>query len=219
MKRASVQAVVMCALAFLVQSCVYRFANQERSISEQPRTLYIAPITDSTVHSGQAAQLMMAIRQRVLRDRNFELTSLEDARWGLEIRITESYKAITRTEKCDQGNETLASGSVACALIKDENIRPDVSPEEEIATMSFRARGVDLSTGAVLFDLSLPSLTSGSYDLVGDGTVKASLSQKQELHLLRYFENSDRAMRGLAEAAAQRIFDRLNAVPPPAPEY
>lgn len=219
MKSSLTRIALLCILILVSQSCVYRFANQELVYSDKPRTIYIAPITDNTVHSGQASHVMKALKELLARDRNFKVTNIETARWGLEVRITESYRAITRVEKCDQGNEILASGSVACGKITTEKKLPDVSPEEEAAYMSFTARAVDLSTGRVLFDINLPKLSSGSYDLVGDGTVKASLSQKQELHLLRYFENSDRATRGLAQNAAQRIFDRLKAIPPPAPEF
>ncbi|MEY2986976.1 MAG: hypothetical protein RJB13_497, partial [Pseudomonadota bacterium] len=207
--------VLFGSIMAFAQGCVYRFANQERFSSDRPRTIYIAPIADHTAHSGQASHLMTALKHLFARERSFIITDISSARWGVEVYITGSSRAITRVEKCDQGNEVLASGSIPCSQIKAENKLPDVSPEEEVATMSFRARAVDLSNGRVLFDMNLPNLSSGAYDLVGDGTVKASLSQKRELHLLRYFENSSRATQGLAQTAAQRIFDRLNAIPPP----
>ena len=213
-----IRLVLLGSLMTCAQGCVYRFTNKERFSSDRPRTIYIAPIADHTAQSGQASHLMAALKQRFARERSFIITDISSARWGVEVYITESSRAITRVEKCDQGNEVLASGSIPCSKITAENKLPDVSPEEEVTTMSFRARAVDLSNGRVLFDMSLPKLSSGAYDLVGDGTVKASLSQKQELHLLRYFENSNRAKHGLAQSAAQRIFDRLNAIPPPAPE-
>lgn len=218
MRKLMTSLALLGALLMFAQGCVYRFANQERFSSDRPRTVYIAPIADHTSYSGQASHLMAALKHLFAREKSFIITDIESARWGVEVYITGSSRAITRVEKCDQGNEVLASGSIPCGKITAENKLPDVSPEAEVATMSFRARAIDMSSGRVLFDMNLPKLSSGAYELVGDGTVKASLSKKQELHVLRYFENSNRATQGLAQSAARRIFDRLNAIPPPAPE-
>jgi hypothetical protein len=54
---------------------------------------------------------------------------------------------------------------------------------------------------------------------VGDGSVRSSLSNKQGLHPLRYHENTENAAESLAQIAAQRIYEQLVALPPPAPSY
>ncbi|MEN9826979.1 MAG: hypothetical protein RI953_2724 [Pseudomonadota bacterium] len=197
--------------------CIYRLANLERMPSTNPRTLYIRPIDDNTSRAGQAPKLMGALRRLLTQDRAFILTDLETARWGLEIRILESGRSIIRVEKCDQGNEILASGAVPCGRVSAGGKLPDISAEEEVSQMSVDARAIDLQTGAVLFNLQLPNLTTGAYNIVGDGTVRASMSNAQGLHALRYMENSANAVESLANTAAARIYEQLVNLSPPSP--
>lgn len=197
--------------------CVYRLANRERAIISQPRTLYISPIADHSARSGQGPRLMTALRRLVAQDRSFIITDLKTARWGLEVRILEAGRSITRVEKCDQGNEILASGAVSCGTIAASGDLPDVSAEEEVSQMTVEARGIDLQNGAVLFQTRLANLSSGTYNIVGDGTVRSSLSNAQNLHVLRYMENSDNAVETLANTAAARIYEQLVSLPPPSP--
>lgn len=205
--------------SFFLPGCVYHFANSERNFSAPPRTLFVAPVTDSTSKAGQSARLMAALRRLLAQDRSFILTDKKTARWGVEIRIIAANKAITRVEKCDQGNEILASGAVTCPQVKASGKIPDVSAEEEISQISVQARGIDLETGAILFNSDLQNLTTGPYPIVGDGSVRASMSNKKHLHPLRYLENSENATEALAQIAAQRIYDQLVSIPPPAPSY
>ncbi|NBX17570.1 MAG: hypothetical protein EBR09_09415 [Proteobacteria bacterium] len=202
---------------FSISGCIYRFANSDRIISSQPRTLYISNVTDGTARAGQAPKLTAALRRLITQNREFILTDVHTARWGLEIQITDAARSVTRVEKCDQGNEILASGAVPCSKIKSENKLPDVSAEDEVAQMSVVARALDLRTGAVLFQLNLPNIATGAYPIVGDGTVRASLSNSQDLHVLRYMENSENAVESLAGTIAARIYDQLVAIPPPSP--
>ena len=207
------------ALILLAPACVYRFANSERYLSPQPRTLFISSVIDTTSRAGQSARLMAALKRLLAQDRSFIITDLKTARWGLELQITAASRAITRVEKCDQGNEVLASGSANCAQIRANGKLPDISAEEEIAQITVQARAIDLETGAVLFQSNLPNLTTGPYPVVGDCSVRASLSNKQSLHTLRYLENSENASEALAQIAAQRIYEQLIGIPPPAPSY
>lgn len=209
--------VLSLCLSFSFSGCIYRLANKELDLSARPRTLYMSAVTDSTSRAGQAPKLMTAIRRLITQNRNFILTDLKTARWGLEIQITDSARSITRVEKCDQGNEILASGAVSCPKISAAGNLPDVSAEEEVALLSVVARAIDLRTGATLFQLNLPNLTTGAYAIVGDGTVRASLSNAQDLHVLRYMENSENAIDSLAATAAARIYEQLIALPPPTP--
>jgi hypothetical protein len=211
--------LTLATIPVFAAGCVYRFANSERTYSTQPRTLYVAPVSDNTSRAGQSVRLMAALKRLLAQDRLFILTDKKTARWGVEIQITSTGRAITRVEKCDQGNEVLASGSVNCAQINENGKLPDVSAEEEIAQLSVRARGLDLESGAVLFQANFPNLTTGPYPVVGDGSVRSSLSGKQGLHPLRYHENSENAAESLAQIAAQRIYEQLVALPPPAPSY
>ncbi|MBM3381708.1 MAG: hypothetical protein FJY29_04625 [Betaproteobacteria bacterium] len=213
------QFVAATIVLLMLEGCVYRFGNSERTYSTQPRTLYIAPVADNTSRAGQSARLMAALKRLLAQDRVFILTDKSTARWGVEVQIIASGRAITRVEKCDQGNEILASGAVTCARIKENGQLPDISAEEEIAQISVRARAMDLENGALLFQANFPNLTTGPYPVVGDGSVRSSLSNKQGLHPLRYNENSENAFESLAQIAAQRIYEQLVALPPPAPNY
>jgi hypothetical protein len=213
----SVSAAFSLASAGNLSGCVYKLVNSERMSVHQPRTLFINPVNDQTSRGGQAAKLMAALRRQLLQDRSFILTDLETARWGLEVRVTDSNRAITKFEKCDQGNEILASGAVPCNRISGDGDLPNISAEEEISVMSVEATGLDLRTGTVLFRLNLPNLTSGAYNVVGDGTVRGALSSNRNLHVLRYFENSEKAVESLANTAAVRIYEQLVSVPPPSP--
>jgi hypothetical protein len=210
---------LLAAALLATTGCVYRFGNSERTFSTQPRTLYIAPVTDSTSRAAQSARLTAALKRLLAQDRLFILTDKSTARWGVEVQITSAGRAITRVEKCDQGNEILASGAVPCSQIKENGKLPDVSAEEEIAQISVRARGLDLESGAILFQANFPNITTGPYPIVGDGSVRSSLSNKQGLHPLRYHENTENAAESLAQIAAQRIYEQLVALPPPAPSY
>jgi hypothetical protein len=212
------RSLVLSALfSVLFSGCIYRFTNSDRVLTSQPRTLYISPVTDATARAGQAPRLTAALRRLLTQNRDFILTDVKTARWGLEVQITDAARSVTKVEKCDQGNEILASGAVPCNKIKTAGNLPDVSAEEEVAQMSVVARGIDLRTGTVLFQLNLPNIATGAYPIVGDGTVKASLSNSQDLHVLRYMENSENAVESLAGSIAARIYDQLIAIPPPSP--
>jgi hypothetical protein len=160
---------------------------------------------------------MNALRRLLASDRAFILTDQKTARWGVEVQINSATRMITKVEKCDQGNEILASGAVSCAQIRSDTRLPDISAEEEVAILSVQARGIDLESGAVLFQANLPHLTTGAYNLVGDGSLRASLANKQDLHALRYIENKESAENTLAQIAAQRIYENIIAIPPPSP--
>lgn len=218
--RTSLQTYLCLCLALFVilaTGCVYRLANRERLTTSQPRTLYLNPIADHSSRAGQSQRLMAALRRLLAQDRSFIITDLKTARWGLEVRILDANRSITRVEKCDQGNEVLASGAVPCSTIAASGKLPDVSAEEEVSQMSVEARAIDLQNGAVLFQTRLPNLTSGAYNIVGDGTVRSSMSNAQNLHVLRYMENSDNAVEALANNAAARIYEQLISIPPPSP--
>jgi len=210
-------AVSLGLFSLCLQACVYRLANKERVLNAQPRTLFVSAIDDSSSHAGQAAKLMAALKRILTQDRAFILTDLKTARWGIEVHIISSGRSISRVEKCDQGNEILASGAVPCQRVALEGKLPDISAEEEIATLVVSARAIDLQNGAVLFQNQLNNLTTAPYPVVGDGSVRASLSAKQDLHVMRYLENSEAAIESLAQTAAQRIYEQLVAIPPSAP--
>ncbi|MEY3901585.1 MAG: hypothetical protein RL189_891 [Pseudomonadota bacterium] len=215
---ARLQTLCLTLLTVLLNpACVYRFANRDRQLSVQPRTLYVSPVGDSSAKAGQAAKLMSALRRRLTQDRAFIITDLQTARWGLEVQITDSLRSITRVEKCTQGNEVLASGAVPCSQVSASGRLPDISAEEEVALLTIEARAIDLHTGAVLFQTKLTDLSSGAYNIVGDGTVRASMSGAADLHVLRSMENRDNAIEAIANSAAARIYDQLISIPPPSP--
>lgn len=209
------QTLASAGVTLVLSGCVYRFANSERNLTAPPRTIFIAPVSDTTSRSSYGPRLMSALQRLLAGDRSFILTNQQTARWGVEVQINSASRIITKVEKCDQGNEILASGAVSCAQIRSDTRLPDISAEEEIATLSVQARGIDLESGAVLFQTNLPNLTTGAYNMVGDGTVRASLANKQDLHVLRYIENKESAESTLAQIAAQRIYENIIAVPPP----
>ena len=209
--------VLSAMFSILFSGCVYRFANSDRVLTSQPRTLYISPVVDATARAGQAPKLTSALRRLLTQNRDFILTDIKTARWGLEIQITDATRTVTKVEKCNQGNEILASGAIPCSQVKASGKLPDISAEEEVAMMSVNARAVDLRTGAVLFQLNLPNVATGAYPIIGDGTVRASMSTSQDLHVLRYLENSENAVESLSGSIAARIYDQLVAIPPPSP--
>lgn len=203
--------------ALFNSACVYRFANQDRQLSLQPKTIYVSPVVDTTARAGQAAKLMNALRRKLTHDRAFIMTDLQTARWGLELQIIESGRSITRVEKCTQGNEVLGGGAVPCSQVATSGRLPDISAEEEVAKLTIDARAIDLQTGTLLFQTRLADLSSGAYNIVGDGTVRSSLSNATDLHALRSMENRDNAIEAIANAAAARIYDQLISIPPPSP--
>lgn len=209
--------ILLVFVLFITSGCIYNFANRERMGPTQPKTLYLSPVKDFTARSTQSGKLMAALRRLLTQDRQFILTDLKTARWGVDIQIIEGGRAITRVEKCDQGNEILASGAVPCGKVAASGKLPDVSAEEEVAQLSVDARAIDLQSGAVLFQIRLQNLNSGAYNIVGDGTVRASLSNSQDLHVLRYMENSENAIESIAATAAARIYEQLVSIPPPSP--
>ena len=208
-------ATVLC-LATPLSGCVVRLTNSERSVDTSFRKIYLPAATDISARGGHAGRLSAAVRRAFALDTRFELTSLEDARWALDVQIKDSMLAAAKTEECKLGTEVLASGSYACTQVLENFNQPEISSEEEQLLLDIDVRAIDLNTGKSLRSLRFEKVASGAFPVVGDADIRARLRATPELHALRYVENVDNATDTIASNIAAQIIASMLTLDPSA---
>lgn len=148
------------------------------------------------------------------------LTSVENARWALEMRILDRMQAIHVVDNCNNpGNARVASGAYQCADIHPEMKggpasaptsfnQPSVSPNSENMFLVVKVRAIDLNDGHVFwskfYNGNLPAVV---FNEIGDtdGRTIANMQNTPDLHALRYQEAVDSAVSSYATAIANDL--------------
>lgn len=206
-----------CLLAVSIfQGCVARFSNSERNVDGNFRKVYVPAVNDVSTRGGQAGRVSAAVRRAIALDTRFSMSSLQNARWALDVTIRDSVRQTTRFEECKQAGEVLAGDAYACTNVERNFNTPEVSAEEEALLLDVDVRAIDLNNGGTLAAKRYARVSSGAYNLVGDDDTRKMLAATPELHALRYVENADDAVARIGQTIAADILALLAGIDPAA---
>lgn len=214
--------IILYALIPLLSftSCVIGLSNAEHRLPEKFSHIFIPSAHDSSAYSGNSSRLTFAVRNLVAQRTGVTLTSIEKARWALEMRIIDRIQAINVVDNCNNpGNARVASGAYQCAEIHPEMkggpataptsfTHPSVSPSSENMMLVVRVRAIDLNDGHVFwskfYNGNLPLVV---FNEIGDtdGRTIANMQNTPDLHALRYQEAVDNAVNSYATAIANDL--------------
>ncbi len=191
--------------------CAVSFTNSQQRISPDFRRVYLPAATDNTTSGGNSLRISRSVRRKLAQNTQFELVSIEDARWGIDIRIIERRVAITAVEVCTNANRTIAAGAVQCDDPEFLVRLPQKVADQEGINMTAEISTVDLRTGQTVrrSQVDLKGIDAPYWvvaDKNGDGArIRTSLTSTREIHSLRYLENVDAAVERAGERIAAQV--------------
>lgn len=205
--------MLRCLLMFLVfvtNACSLHFTNGAAGPKPDKPSVFVPTALDFTSSGGHAARVTAAVRRALSQDPRVILTSRETARWGLDIRITEGQRRVTKTEECSPGERVVGSGAYPCV---DGSVhQPSVSSIQEEIRLSVEVIAIDLRSGQTAFARRLLAEdVAAKYPVVADAettegtTMLRGLANSPELHSLRYMENADTAVETLGRTIASAV--------------
>jgi hypothetical protein len=204
------------ALLLFICGCAVNFTNAQQGISPEYRKVFVPAATDISTSGGNSLRISQAVRRKLAKNTQFELVPLEEARWGIDIRIVARKIGITLVEVCTTANPIIASGAHKC---DDTNIHiPTKVADQEGVGMVAEIHTIDLRTGQTIrksqVDLNPSEVPFWVVaDRNGDGArVRSSLSRTPELHALRYAENLDAAVERAGERIATQVMAMMEAL-------
>lgn len=217
---------IFCALtaSTLLLSCTFGFSNAGIHIPQTHMKVYLPAAKDGSIYGGQSARLSFAIRERLTHTTDFEFTSLENARWALDVKILDKNQKIEIVDFCSNpGYPVVANGAYFCSIIHPEITtgdpntslptsfnQPSISPSIESLVLFVQVRAIDLNTGKLMWakNYSDKNLTPQNFNEIGDqgdGRTTTNMKDNPNLHALRFREAVDNAVVILSERIAEDV--------------
>ncbi len=211
MNRTTLNHFSLLFLLFAPFGCAVSFTNSQQRISPEFRRVYVPAATDNTTSGGNSLRISRTVRRKLAQNTQFELVPIEEARWGIDIRIVERRIAITAVEVCTNANRTIAAGAVQCDDPEFQVRLPQKVADQEGINMIAEINTVDLRTGQIIHRSQVDLKgTDAPYWVVadknGDGArIRTSLTSTREIHSMRYLENVDAAVERAGEKIAAQV--------------
>ena len=214
-------------LTLFNQSCVSGFSNRQNHIPPAFSNVYLASAGDVSPYAGNSIRLSFAIRNILAQRSDLNLTSLETARWVLEIKVLDRQQSITAVDSCkNPGTQIVGNGAFACSTINQsadgvpKNFNaPSISPSSEQLYLVVQVRAIDLNNGRVLWGKrysqknTSPAVFSEIGDN-GDGRTISAMQKTPDLHTLRYQEAVDNAVQAFSKTIAIDIQTMILSLTP-----
>lgn len=215
--------LLFCSFSLLFfQSCVVGFSNAENHVPLLYSKIYVPAANDSSVYAGNSSRLSSAIRNSLSNRSDIELTSLEDARFALQVKVVDRKQSITAVDSCNNaGTPYVANGAFSCAEIHPELVggnpskpasfnQPAVSPTSESLYLVVEVKAIDLNNGKILwakryFAGNIPASVFNEIGDNGDGLTRTYMANKPDMHGLRYQEAVDNAVQTFSNVIAADI--------------
>ncbi len=210
----------------LFQSCVMGFSNAHNHVPVMFSKVYMPAANDGTIYSGNSSRLSASIRTFLAGRSDVELTSLDEARMALQVKILDRQQSITAVDSCNNpGTSYVGSLAYNCMNIHPDVTpggsstapvsinQPSVSPSSESLYLVVDVRAIDLNNGKVLWSKRYFS-NAVSFNEIGDPgdnrTMNAMVNTPQ-LHGLRYLEAIDNAVQTYSDTIAADLTSTLFA--------
>ncbi len=211
----SFHAIIPIALA-LQTACAIHFTNAQSRIAPEYRLLYVPAATDASATGGNALRVSDAVRRSLVKNGQFRLVGANEARWGIDMQLSNKRIAIQTVEACSTSERTFGAGAYKCDGT-DIQLPTKVAATESVA-MTAHVSAIDMRTGATvkrtviqIKDSEVPFWVVAEKE--GDGArVRQSLSRTPQLHALRYAENIDATVERVGERIASQITGMLQAL-------
>ena len=218
--------IIIC---LLFNSCVVGFYNSQNHVPVIYSKIYIPAANDSSIYSGNSSRLSYAVRNALANRTDVQLTSLDDARLALQIKIIDRQQSIAAVDSCNNasGTPTVGSGAFKCTQIHPEMTggssttptsfnQPSVSPSSENLTLVVDAKAIDLNNGKILwakryFAGNIAPIVFNEIGDVDGGRTMAYMAQNPDQHGLRYQEAVDNAVQAFSSSIATDLKTALFA--------
>ncbi len=220
----------MLFVALTLSSCTFGFSNARIHIPDSYIKLYLPAAQDGSIYGGQSSRLTFALRDRLSHTTDLQFTSLKKARWALDVKILDKKQRIEVVDTCNNpGNPIVASGAYFCSIIHPELTtgnpdterptsfnQPYVSPNMESTSLYVHVKAIDLETGKMIWaknydDTNLTKQIFNEIGDPGDGRTITNMSDKPNLHALRYREAIDVSVTILSDRIAQDVQNQIYA--------
>ncbi|MES2615550.1 MAG: hypothetical protein V4591_09055 [Bdellovibrionota bacterium] len=218
----------ICSLFILFSSCVVGFSNSQNHVSSVYSKIYVPSANDHSIYSGNSSRLSYAVRNVLSNRTDIELCRVEEARIALQITVIDRQQSILAVDNCaNPGTSTVGNGAFLCSTIHPELRggdstlptsfnQPSVSPTSESLSLVVDVKVIDLNDGNILLKKRYlaknvaPAVFNEIGD-TGDGILIASMSNKPDMHGLRYQEAVDNAVQAFSNAFASQLQNDLFA--------
>jgi hypothetical protein len=209
----------------LLSSCAMSFSNSQSHVSPEFRTVYVPSVADFGSRGGSSSRISRAVRDAIARNTRFSLTSADEARVGVAIKIVDRRQFVSKSEICTASELVVGSGAFGCPDTKnssrpplDEGLQPDRASERESIAFDILVGLIDLKKGKVLRTEPI-AIKEGevTYPVVAErdgtgATVRAGLANSPQLHSLRYLENTDTTVDTIGSRIAGTIVSMLDSL-------
>lgn len=206
-------------ILLFMNGCVVGFSNSQNRIPVLYSKIYVPAANDTSVYSGNSSRLSYAIRSVLANRTDLQLTSLEEARVALQVKILDRLQSITAVDSCKNAGGTVASGAFSCMQIHPEITpggssnavtsfnQPSVSPSSESLALVVDAKAIDLNSGRILwakryFANNISPVVFNEIGDIDSGRTMSAMAQKPDLHGLRYQEAVDNAVLAFSNTIA-----------------
>ncbi len=224
--------ILACRIAFCVgllalcESCVIGFSNAQNHVPVLFSKIYVPAANDSSVYAGNSSRLSYSIRNTLANRTDIELTSLEEARLAVQIKVIDRQQSIAAVDSCNNpGTSKVASGAYTCSQIHPELTggpsnsptsfnQPAVSPSSEKLSLVVDVKAIDLNTGKIVwakryFAGNISPQTFNEIGDTGDNRTLLYMAQTPGLHGLRAQEAIDNAVQAFSDAVATDLSGSL----------
>ncbi len=218
--------LLLCQLAFFLTGCTVGFANNRIATDENYARLYFPSAIDNSISAGNSSRLSYAVRQELSKHSDITLTSLNQARLALTMKIINRKVEILSVDSCkNPGTPTVGNGSFNCSLIHPEQVsgssqapssfsQPSISPSQESIGLVISAKLIDLNDGKVLwaktYDLkNTPSYVFNEIGDSGDNRTIVNMAKVPQLHGLRHQEAIEHGVAQFSKQIAQDIVENI----------
>ena len=217
-------------ISFILQSCVVGFSNKQNHISEEFSKVFIPSAKDTSVYSGNSSRLSQSVRQKIALRTDIQMTNLENARWALQIKVLDRKQSIVAIDDCKNPSvASVASGAYTCSSIHPELSTPNTtsstsfnqpskSPSQEKLSLVVEVKAIDLNSGATIWAkrYTASNIPEAIFNEIGDtdGNTLKYMQWTPDLHVLRYQEVVQNAVKAFSDSIANDIQSMIFASMP-----
>jgi hypothetical protein len=216
--------LILTIFFLLIGGCVVGFSNMQNHVPEAFSNIYLPSANDASIYSGNSSRLSYSVRQKLAIRTDIHMTTLQNARWALQIKVLDRNQSIVAVDSCkNPSTPSVASGAYLCTSIHPELTntssstsnapisfnQPSISPSSENLSLVVEAKAIDLNNGATMWAKlytanNIPAIIFNEIGDTDGNTIKYT-QWTPDLHGLRYQEAIDNTVKSYSDAIANDI--------------
>jgi hypothetical protein len=200
--------LVLSLMSTWIVSCRTQFTLQKNAknalLSNTSQVLYVPSVKDFSSVSGLSGPLTKQIKTKLLLAQNFELGSLEEAAFSVEVESKKLEFLTTRVLECVQKTDFIASKTESCEK-PSSALSPNISAEGFVSSANASLIVRHLDSGKLVLRKNFDEIKSSEFNVVAPLEKQQELAPYKNLHSVRYAENQTSAIENLAVGLGNAI--------------